>query len=220
MSVRWQCPVGDHSTVLGPERPRKDNACRYCLQCTEKTGKLTERVAPALERRRLAAAEAAEKKRKAREARARDREREKLTVNGIHLPSEAARMVRRSQTLRVTWRLRADQIEFKVRRRTTAATGRYGHAWGNWEIQVNDVPGLDVYDTLETLIHELVHCALPDDVHHGELFHNTLDQAFLEVYGLRPRGARTNRWHGRYAAALRHAAEKTEATQLAEEVSA
>jgi len=40
---RWSCPMCSVG-VLGPIRPRKDNAIRYCLPCTEKTGKLTERV--------------------------------------------------------------------------------------------------------------------------------------------------------------------------------
>ena len=43
---RWVCPLCSIG-VLGPLRPRKDNALRYCLPCTGKTGKLTERVAPA-----------------------------------------------------------------------------------------------------------------------------------------------------------------------------
>jgi hypothetical protein len=43
---RWVCPLCEVG-VLGPLRPRKDNAVRYCLPCTEKTGKLKERVAPA-----------------------------------------------------------------------------------------------------------------------------------------------------------------------------
>lgn len=59
--VRWQCPNG-HAAVLGPQRPRRDNACRYCLPCTAKAGKLVERTAPALDAKRSVRAEASKTK--------------------------------------------------------------------------------------------------------------------------------------------------------------
>jgi len=43
---RWSCPICAIG-ALGPQRPRKDNAVRYCLPCTAKTGKLVERVSVA-----------------------------------------------------------------------------------------------------------------------------------------------------------------------------
>lgn len=48
--VRWTCPQCDKG-ALGPGRPRKNNAVRYCLPCTAKTGKLIERVHLAKERK-------------------------------------------------------------------------------------------------------------------------------------------------------------------------
>ena len=55
--VRWTCLQCDKG-ALGPTRPRKNNAVRYCLPCTAKTGKLVERECLTLEKRRERKAEA------------------------------------------------------------------------------------------------------------------------------------------------------------------
>lgn len=49
--TRWVCPNGCPAK-LGSTRPRKDDVVRYCLVCSERTGKLVPRSAPALERQR------------------------------------------------------------------------------------------------------------------------------------------------------------------------
>jgi len=66
--VRWTCPQCDKG-ALGPGRPRKNNAVRYCLPCTAKTGKLVERECLTLEKRRERKVEA----KKAAAARKRER---------------------------------------------------------------------------------------------------------------------------------------------------
>ncbi len=49
--ARWKCPnCGDG--ILAPQRPRLDDIRRYCLPCSSKSGKLVERIAPALEAQR------------------------------------------------------------------------------------------------------------------------------------------------------------------------
>jgi predicted RNA-binding Zn-ribbon protein involved in translation (DUF1610 family) len=49
--ARWKCPnCGDG--ILAPQRPRLDDVRRYCLPCSSKSGKLVERIAPALEAQR------------------------------------------------------------------------------------------------------------------------------------------------------------------------
>lgn len=53
---RWICPLCENG-VLAPSRPRKNNVLRYCLPCSEKTGKLVERTCPALDAKREAKAE-------------------------------------------------------------------------------------------------------------------------------------------------------------------
>ena len=49
--VRWKCPICECG-VLASSRPRKDDVRRYCLTCSAETGRLVERVSPALERQR------------------------------------------------------------------------------------------------------------------------------------------------------------------------
>lgn len=49
--VRWRCQQCDHG-LLAPMRPRKNDVRRYCLPCSSKSGRLVERVAPALEKQR------------------------------------------------------------------------------------------------------------------------------------------------------------------------
>jgi hypothetical protein len=65
--IRWDCPNGRHPGVLGPTRPRMDSVVRYCLTCSQQTGRLVLRVAPTLERKRAA--------KQQREAAARERRR-------------------------------------------------------------------------------------------------------------------------------------------------
>lgn len=51
--MRSICPNDtSHEGKLAPSRPRKDDIRRYCLVCSEKTGRLVERVAPRLEAKR------------------------------------------------------------------------------------------------------------------------------------------------------------------------
>ena len=51
----WTCPQCDRRGVLAPGRMRKIDVRRYCLPCSEASGKLVERYCPSLERRREAA---------------------------------------------------------------------------------------------------------------------------------------------------------------------
>lgn len=49
--TRWKCPICNDG-LLAPQRPRLDDVRRYCLPCSAKTGRLVERIAPALEAQR------------------------------------------------------------------------------------------------------------------------------------------------------------------------
>lgn len=82
--VRWHCPNGC-AAVLGPQRPRRDNTCRYCLACSEKAGRLVERKALALEKKSAAKSEAARLKARAKRERERAREVERWTVGGVDM---------------------------------------------------------------------------------------------------------------------------------------
>ncbi len=73
--VRWDCPNELHPGVLAPSRPRKDDVRRYCLDCSKKTGRLTERVAPKLAKQR----EAAEQKTRERAKKRAEKKRATMT---------------------------------------------------------------------------------------------------------------------------------------------
>jgi len=142
--VRWECPNGC-SGVLGSTRPRRDDVCRYCLDCSGKAGRLVERRAPALERRREAKSAA----RVRRVASAKDtidrRETARHSVHGLDL-REVVRMAGRLPALKgaagVPWELwRGKQWV------------RSGHAYGNsWFVRIIDDDTPDAKTRQEILV--------------------------------------------------------------------
>lgn len=99
--VRWKCDTCG-SGCLAPSRPRMDDARRYCLPCTEATGRLVKRVAPTLERKRAARTEArkASDKRKRATVQAKKQTKKRIeqlakrTTEGILIAPEAKRLWR------------------------------------------------------------------------------------------------------------------------------
>jgi len=59
-----------------------------------------------------------------------------------------------------------------------------GIAHGNRKARVRVSPSTDLAHVLETIVHELVHCALPDGVVHGERFRLTLARTVRELWGI------------------------------------
>lgn len=207
--VRWECPAGKHPAVLGPTKPRRDNIVRYCLPCSQATGKLTERVAPTVERRREAAAERAAAKRKAKATRDKAREDAYYTVAGEDLRVLYKRLARHVGEHGKLARRRMPRLV--ITRRRSVPSSRYGAASPyEWTIWISDYPGIDRADVTETLLHEMVHLYVGGDPNdkrrwHGKQFHRTFREAFssafphARVYG---DGAPTA-YHGGYARALR-----------------
>lgn len=83
--VRWKCErCGDG--LLAPSKPRRDDVRRYCLPCSSETGKLVERIAPALEQHRARRVEIARQKKKV------ERQREKArAAKKMNAPREVAK---------------------------------------------------------------------------------------------------------------------------------
>jgi hypothetical protein len=65
--VRWKCESCNNG-LLAPTKPRMNDVRRYCLPCSASTGKLVERVAPSLEKQRVAKQAATRKKNVAKRA--------------------------------------------------------------------------------------------------------------------------------------------------------
>jgi SprT-like family protein len=214
--VRWECPNG-HAGVLGPRQPRRDSIVRYCLPCSERTGRLVERTAPALERQRsAAAARSADKAKRQRAAAARARARAaaaetaRYTVDGLDLRAELARLCK-LRTFKAPGagpgRLARRTPELTVTHRRARPTYELAAAddWG-WRIRMAIWPGMDTADARETLVHELVHLFVGrqegNNAWHGPTFKRVMRAAFREAYGP-DIVAVDNVYHGRHAAALR-----------------
>ena len=216
--IRWNCPNG-HPGVLGPSRPPKDSIVRYCLTCSAKTGRLVERVAPALEAKRAAAAATSATKAKAKRARETAvRERKKAaeiaryTVEGVDLRNEMVCLLRLK-----AWKGKFGspgrdggfhrRPEFVISKRSQHPASRYGFAepWRN-RIVIATYPGQTLADARETLVHELTHLVVGhrpgSRAWHGPEFKKTMLAAFKEAYKVGPVGIPDNVYHGRYAAAL------------------
>lgn len=217
--VRWTCPTGKHPGVLASTRPAKDSIVRYCLPCSMETGKLTQRIAPALERKRTAAASSAAAKAKAkraREAAAKARrlaaENERYIVDGLDLRVEMKRLLKLKAFGGKTGRLYRRPPTLVVSRRTSSPRAYVGLAepWRN-QITIVSYPGLDSASVRETLVHELTHIVLGGcrdgsgkNQWHGPQFRQTLTAAFKEAYKVLPVGlSNFHAYGGGYAKALR-----------------
>jgi len=77
--VRWKCErCGDG--LLAPSKPRRDDVRRYCLPCSSETGKLVERIAPALEQHRARRVEISRQKKKVERQREKARAEKKMNT--------------------------------------------------------------------------------------------------------------------------------------------
>ena len=217
--VRWECPNKKHPGVLSSSRPAKDSIVRYCLPCSMETGKLTARIAPALERKRSAAAESAAAKAKAkraREAAAKARkkaaENERYMVGGVDLRVEYKKLLKLKTFKKgffVTDRSGKQVLaapELRISRRTQYPSSQLGFAeqigWGQHRITVATYPGQTLADARETLVHEIVHVFVGLEHGHDARFREVMTKAFKEAYKVLPVGVAHNRYHGRYAEAL------------------
>ncbi|HEY8310551.1 MAG TPA: hypothetical protein VIG47_08345, partial [Gemmatimonadaceae bacterium] len=143
---RWECPNKKHPGVLGPSKPRRDNICRYCLACSMSSGKLVDRVCPALEKKRQTRTERV----KADVAKRRERHKEIMSSypwNLYGLAKEWAKLK--------AWESDLSTCEVKIRQGTHHYSS--GHAWGARRIVVT--AGNDVADGKAVLLHELAHIA-------------------------------------------------------------
>ena len=185
--VRWKCPKCD-SGVLAPSKPRKDDIKRYCLPCSEETGRLQPRVAPALEKQRERSAVSNKKKNQRKRQTASKRASVKnqkaaiLKARQRMFDKEAARI----WDLMEPWH--KNKYNGKVPKVILGTAREVGHGGGGhanlgrYAVQVN----LSQIQTMSSqkyawhvLAHELAHIACPPitdykthktDVHHREFY--------------------------------------------------
>jgi hypothetical protein len=179
---RWICPTCGSGTNA-PSRPRRDDARRYCLACTAKTGRLVERTCPALDRQRAERSTAQAARRSTLAERTKAAETQKWTVGGYDLRKEAKRLWNLPTVRALDYG--ADrgrpvpQIALKHR------TGYYTTGRASPRSGVTMTVGTDVGYALEVLLHELLHCALGQDEQarwHTPAFWTSLRSAMKEAW--------------------------------------
>lgn len=186
--VRWQCPNDLHPAVLGSTRPPRTALVRYCLPCSVAAGRLVERIAPALERRRAAATARQAAKAKAKRQRAAagrvaavERETERFTVEGVDLRDELRTLCRLKAFGGARGRLAKRTPDFTVRRHQRQPR-RWGVAYRYpWRIHLALWPTITLAQARETIVHELTHLACRPNEHHGVGFVMTLNRARAEA---------------------------------------
>ena len=182
--VRWKCPIcGDGR--LAPSKPRKIDVKRYCLDCSEETGKLVERIAPSLEKKRAVSKEKQTAKTKARRTKravavkqARDLEKENKTRQAI-FEKEADKIWKLLQPFHNNRVLRP-KIRIVTTRQPRGASGVY--YWGMNEATVRitkDYESENYVRDWKVLAHELCHAAQTREVRqkegdHGRTFYKML----------------------------------------------
>lgn len=197
--VRWECPNGLHPAVLGSTRPLADATVRFCLSCSEETGRLVKRVAPALEAKRDRAVARSRAKQSTKRERDREAERRSRVVccvepdgstGEVDVQRTLERMVRLpalKAALRDDGRmwLAARAVEFTLHHGTGA--GCSGRAWSGRRVHFTVGRGCPRAQVEELILHELTHYLLPSGVHHGQRFRSTLMAAAREWFpGVRP----------------------------------
>lgn len=211
----WRCPLCNDGK-RAPARMRRDNALRYCLSCTAKTGKLVQRVCPSAAAER----ERREAERKAAEAKIKDRavaraaaheqtERGQLEAKcrewlKLDAFKEGLSLYRRTITFQV--RLAGQRVRTTLQR--VEETPKPGQELG--DVYYEEVTtkykrrswstgrawsgrghfcltaGTDRADALTTILHEIAHLATPRDRGHGPAWRVCFLDAVQEVTGERP----------------------------------
>jgi len=184
---RWVCPLCG-SGKLAPGKPARDDARRFCLPCSGKTGKLVERVSPAAQRaaaereeRRVAAAERGRARRASRSL----QERERAAAEAEVYPGVLRVLLRRWARLN-EWGADLRDLKMSVRRRADAYST--GHAYYR-AARITLTVGTSEGDGYATLLHEMAHHAghrRPGPARidgHGHAYYRMLARAGEEVLG-------------------------------------
>jgi len=187
--VRWKCEICDHG-LLAPMRPRKNDVRRYCLPCSAKTGKLVERFAPSLE-----------KKREHRSVVVKEQNKIKRERTTAKLQPLKERQKRTAQRQRI-FEKEADRIwslffpdgttrkRPKIRLVYSRSRGCSGN-WNGYEVLVR-IPRSSVggASEWELLAHELCHAVVGyrhegSEGYHGRTFYTTLKPVIEKRWGVR-----------------------------------
>jgi len=169
---------------MGP-RPRKNKTARYCINCSQSTGVLVERICPALDKKRSKNADKAAE----RAAAAAEKERAKyLFDDGGAEPFDIFAEFQRLQRYKPFRRLAWQKWALKVRRYKSPKRTHGYCTPGARKIIINLWDGLDRTDVTETIIHEMVHAVVKGQKDgprwHGDKFRSTLEEVSRKAFNI------------------------------------
>ena len=176
----WVCSNPNHSGIRAPGRMRRDDIRRFCIPCSQETGYLVERHAPALERKRKdAAAKRREKERTQRERVATARAVREV-IDGVDVRKEIARLIKlpalRDELPR---HLRGRRVPLTIYRGDHSSYS--GHAVSRSWVHLT-LGRISAPMVRAIICHELAHYALPDEVRHNGRWQRCYVRVVNEAY--------------------------------------
>ena len=178
----WVCSNPNHQGVRAPGRMRHDDVRRYCWPCSQESGYLVERHAPALERKRAGAKAQRQEREQTRRQRAREQRTAREVIDGLDVGKEIARLIK-LPALRdeLPARLRDKKVPWTLDR--SRSGGYSGRAWPRSRIHLTlgDVPAAEVR---AIMCHELAHYALSWDEHHSDRWARCYARLVREAYSV------------------------------------
>jgi hypothetical protein len=189
--IRWVCPDCGQGK-LAPSRPRRDDTRRYCLRCSEKTGRLVERAAPVLEAKRQRGAERSRTKAQTRaeQQRAARRYAQILDVveadgslGELHVGKTLAKMAK-LKSIRAASMFRYAMVPDITFRRSQSKAHTSGHAYyAGGPIAITFAKGVTRADAEVTMLHELAHTIMPVEESHGYRWRDAFVRACHQWFG-------------------------------------
>lgn len=176
--ARWRCP-NCGAGILAPRRARRDDVRRYCLACSAETGRLVERVAPALEAERKRKAEASADRRRAKA----ERRAEAWTIRTVDALGRERPMHVEREVKRVAKLMGHRHVEVTLQRRRVMRGFCYP-----WRIHISAPDGCATEDLQELIAHEVAHLVAPTPrrrgrrVMHGREFRDALAKVVGRAY--------------------------------------
>lgn len=189
--TRWVCETCG-SGKLGPQRPRKDNVVRYCLPCSEKTGRLVQRAAPAVQKRREAQAEKAKAKRERKAQRERERERKRSTLTLTDATGRKVEVHVQKEVMRLARKAGVSEPDLSWNRRTDGCNS--GRAWWHEERIHLSIGSSSLEAFCRLVAHELAHIGVPKPAKHSDVWRDEYERICAALWDTKPvfRGAVTD----------------------------
>ena len=193
--IHWECPNGRHASVLGSTRPPLDATVRFCWSCSQESGRLVKRVAPALEAKRAAGVARAAAKRSSKA----ERERQAIIASMSVSVTDSDEPLRVDKLLAEVWALPTRRTEapkattpwLTVRRGQKSYTTGRCHYGGEIIVTIGRV---DTAAVQAVVIHEAAHEIAyqagkrrrTDGRGHGALFKSINRSLVAEFTGVAP----------------------------------